>query len=273
MKPKVALIGYGYVGKAYHKMFPDAVIYDEPQKIFVQSGLLKGKLIFDNKEEGRAKVNECDIALIAVPTDLLKDGTLDTSIVEEVVGWLETPLILIKSALMPGTTDRLVKQTGKDIAVSVELIGEGSYFTPPWKYPNPKNPTQHQTIIVGGKPDVAEACAEILWDRMSPDTRIHLTTAVEAELTKLMENAWGAMKVTFSNVMYDVAQKYNASFIKVREAWRSDPRVEGMHTRVVSFKRGWKSKCYDKDVPTLAKLADSEMLKGLVKDNHRHLNG
>lgn len=250
---KVAIIGYGYVGKAYHKMFPEAVIYDPPQNI-----------------GSKKQVNECDMALIAVPTDL-KQGELDMSIVEEVVDWLETPLILIKSALQPGTVDRLVKKTGKNIAVSVEMVGEGSYFTPPWKYPNPTNPKEHQMIIVGGEMKTAERCAEILWERMSPDVQVHLTTAIEAELTKLFENAWGAMKVTFSNIMYDVAQKYDASFIRINQAWRSDPRVEGMHTRVVSFKRGWKSKCYDKDVPTLAELADSQMLKGLLKDNQRHL--
>jgi UDP-glucose 6-dehydrogenase len=34
---------------------------------------------------------------------------------------------------------------------------------------------------------------------MSPDVKIHLTTALEAEITKLVENSYGALKVTFIN--------------------------------------------------------------------------
>jgi hypothetical protein len=30
-----------------------------------------------------------------------------------------------------------------------------------------------------------------------------------------------------------------------------------MHTRTVGFERGWKSKCWDKDVPALASYAES----------------
>jgi hypothetical protein len=65
-------------------------------------------------------------------------GSLDTSIVEQVVDWIDTPLILIKSALQPGTVDRLTEKTGKKIAVSVEFIGEGKYPIHFWKYPHPR---------------------------------------------------------------------------------------------------------------------------------------
>ena len=105
---KVAIVGYGVVGQAYHLMFPDAVIYDEPKGMGT-----------------REEVNACDIALVAVFTPHNEDGSLDTSIVEEVVGWIECPLILIKSALHPGTTDKLVAKTGKKIAVSRVHRGRG----------------------------------------------------------------------------------------------------------------------------------------------------
>lgn len=257
---KVAIIGYGHVGKAYTKMFPEAFIYDEPR----HTG-------------SRDEVNSSDIALVCVPTDL-KDGELDMSIVEEVVGWLETPLILIKSALMPGTVDRLVKETGKKIAVSVEFIGEGTYKTHFWKYPHQTDPRLHQTLIVGGERKTAEACAEFLWDKMSPDIQIHITTALEAEITKLVENAYGALKVTWINTLMSLAQKSGASFMSIHQAWKSDPRVDSMHMRTLSWKRGWKSKCWDKDIPALANYADkvgaedlSELLSLILELNDEHL--
>jgi UDPglucose 6-dehydrogenase len=276
----IAIIGYGWVGKAYHKMFPDAVIYDEPQKLWQQEkwfknpsgGNLGGVEVYEwDLAKARAAVNECDIALVCVPTNLKDGHSLDMSIVSEVVSWIETPLILIKSALQPGTVDRLVEETGKKIAVSVEMVGEGKYFVPYWKYPDAEDPTMHDFLIVGGETETASACAEVLWGRMSPDINIHITTALEAEITKLMENTWGAMKVTFGNTIYDVCQDLGANYIRVLQAWGSDGRTEKMHMRVVSGKRGWKSKCYDKDVPTLAAIDKSGFIKNVIQVNEKHL--
>jgi UDPglucose 6-dehydrogenase len=258
---KVALVGNGYLGQAYETVFPEALIYDEPKELYAGQRTL---------ETGRLAVNSCDIAIVAVPTDY-QDGELDTSIVEGVVSWLETETILIKSALQPGTTDRLVRETGKNIAVSVEFIGEQNYFIPPELYPDPKNPKKHRLLIVGGEEPARTNAAEVLWEQMSPDTRIHLVTALEAEITKMAENTFGALKVTWANVLRDICDKYGANFIQVHQAWSEDGRVNPMHTRSVAHKRGWNSKCYDKDVRAFANLSDSEMLKGLVVDNERHL--
>lgn len=277
--PEIALIGNGYLGQAYERMFPNAVVYDEPKHLLKANGEriddkrwnagLEG--LDDFKQVGRAAVNMCEMAIVAVPTDYKEDGTLDTSIVEEIVGWLDTDIILIKSALQPGTTDRLVEETGKNIAVSVEFIGEGTYYQPSHKYPHPTNPKEHQLLIVGGEEPTRSRAAEILWQQMSPDIRIHLVTAKEAEITKMAENTYGALKVTWSNVLRDICDKYGANFIQVHQAWSEDGRVDPMHTRSISSKRGWDSKCYNKDVRAFANLSDSMMLKGLVEDNERHL--
>lgn len=259
---KIALIGAGYLGSAYQKVFPDSLVYDEPKEMFAGEATL---------EAGRQAVNACDICLIAVPTDYTDDGTLDTSIVEDVVDWVECETILIKSALQPGTTDRLVEQTGKNIAVSVEYIGEGNYYQPPELYPDPKDPKKHRVLVVGGEEPARSKSAELLWEQMSPDTRIHLVTALEAEITKMAENTYGALKVTWANVMRDICDQYGANFIQVHQAWSEDGRVDPMHTRSVAHNRGWLSKCYSKDVRAMANLADSEMLKGMIADNERHL--
>lgn len=259
---KTALIGNGYLGQAYEKVFPEALIYDEPKEMFAGE---------DTLEAGRLAVNACDLAIIAVPTDYTEQGTLDTSIVEDVVSWCESETILIKSALQPGTTDRLVEQTGKNIAVSVEYIGEGNYYQPAELYPDPKDPKKHRLLVVGGEEPARSKATEVLWEQMSPDTRIHLVTALEAEITKVAENTYGALKVTWANVLRDVCDKYGANFIQVHQAWSEDGRVDPMHTRSVAHNRGWLSKCYSKDVRAMANLAGSAMLNGMVEDNERHL--
>ena len=95
---KVGLVGNGYLGKAYAKVFKDSPIYDP--------------MALGDKSASKDDINACDIALVAVPTDPMPDGSLDMSIVEATVDWLETDLILIKSALMPGTVDKLVEKLG-----------------------------------------------------------------------------------------------------------------------------------------------------------------
>jgi UDP-glucose 6-dehydrogenase len=254
-KPRVAIVGYGVVGRAYSQLFPDAVIYDPyVEDVYWTDDSGDRWLASQTSKE---QVNSCDIALVAVFTPHNESGSLDTSIVEEVVDWIDTPLILIKSALQPGTTDRLVEKTGKKIAVSVEFIGEGNYPIHFWKYPHQSDPRMHQMLIVGSPdPKVAEACAEVLWSRMSPDVNIQLTSALEAEITKLVENSYGALKVTFINTLMTLAQKSDASFLRIHQAWQADPRTDSMHLRAVSFNRGWLSKCWDKDVPALVAYAD-----------------
>lgn len=259
---EAALIGNGYLGKAYEKVFPEALIYDEPK------GMLAGET---SVEAGRRAVNLCDIALVAVPTDPLENGELDMSIIEEVVGWLDTETILIKSALMPGTVDRLVEETGKNIAVSVEFVGMGNYYTPNHKYPDPTDPQKHDLLIVGGADPARTRAAEFLWRKMSPDVNIHLVTAIEAEVTKLMENTWGAYKVSFANVMYDICERLGANYINVLQAWGADGRVEKMHMRTMPGKRGWQSHCYSKDIPALATFDETGLLAKLVEVNKIHL--
>jgi UDPglucose 6-dehydrogenase len=257
---KVGIVGKGYLGTAYSKMFADAVVYDKHLNIGSQD-----------------EINSSDIAIVAVPTDPLPDGSLDMSIVESVVDWLETDLILIKSALMPGTVDRLVKKTGKNIAVSLEMIGMGKYYLDPSKYPDPIDPQKHQTIIVGGELETATRCAEVLWDKMSPNIRIHLLTAKEVEMAKLIENAYGALKVTFVNCMYDFITKSGGNFIRTHQAWTSDSRVDGVHMRTLSYKRGWKSHCWSKDIPALQKSAQdvgednmAKLMQTVIELNNIH---
>lgn len=265
MGKTIAIVGYGVVGKAYHKVFPDAVIYDP----FVE----------EYKHTTKEQVNACDVALVAVFTPHKEDGSLDISIVEEVIDWIDCPLIIIKSALHPGTTDKLVEKTGKRIAISVEYVGEGNYPVHFWKYPHQEDPRYHQMLVVGGAEDVAEEAIQILWRKLSPDIRITKTTALEAEIVKLVENSYPAMKVTFMNAMLSLAEKSGSSFIRIHQAWSSDPRTDSMHIRAVSHERGWKSKCWDKDVPALAAYARSigaddmgQLLETIVDINDGHLN-
>jgi len=100
-KFKVSIIGYGVVGKTMHTLFPDALIYNGQRNPV-------GNLSYTD-------INKTGVAFVCVPTPTKSNGQCDTSIVEEVVAKLKTSLIIIRSTIIPGTTDRLKKKYKKHI--------------------------------------------------------------------------------------------------------------------------------------------------------------
>ena len=140
----VAIVGYGIVGKAYNKIFPDAVLYDK-ETIYLDNG--------DMVLSVKADVNACKLAIVCVPTPFDKEtDECDISAVETCVKWIESDVILIKSAIPPGATDYLRDKYKKRVVVSPEYVGESKYYIPD-KYLDPTDPRKHGFQTFGGYPD------------------------------------------------------------------------------------------------------------------------
>lgn len=255
---KVGIVGYGYVGKGMHKIFPDAVIYDEPLGIGTKEG-----------------INSCNLTIICVPTPSKETSSefkpADTLIVEEVIGWIDSPLILIKSTIPPQTTDKLIRQTGKRICFSPEYMGEGGYHITPWKYMSPTDPTNHDFVIIGGEKKAREEIADIFTEKLGPEKTYYLCEATEAELIKYLENSYIGLKVAFFNQIYELCQKLGISYHTVREGWALDNRVDKMHTSVFVNKRKIGGKCLPKDINAIVAKADElgvdlSILKSIVRE-------
>ncbi len=264
MRDKVAIIGYGYVGRAMAKIFPDALIHDP---------FLKDLNI---KVSSQEEVNsQAKLAVVCVPTPMNKDGSCDLSAVESTLEWLKVPLILIKSTVPPGTTGKFrEKYPNKKICFSPEYIGEGKYFVAPWRYPDPKDPTKHDFMIIGGPIEDAEEIQAIFQRRLGPDKFYYLIPAKEAEMVKYMENCWGAMKVTFCNEFYEICKAFGVSYPRIREGFLLDSRTERMHTAVFPDARGFGGKCYPKDLNALIKASlevgyDPKLLREVWESNKR----
>lgn len=242
-RKKIAIIGYGVVGKAMADVFhnKDVLVYDKKRPL---------------SNPRKKTIAKCDLAIVCVPTPMSKDGRADISAVEEVVSWLDTPLILIKSTVPPGTTDYLKEKYGKRICFSPEYIGESRYHTHEYKYPSATNARSHTFFNIGGDQADCLAIWELFKDEMCVDTRVGFGSAVEAELTKYMENAFFATKVAFCNEFADICRVNGVDYDRVREMWLNDPRVSPMHTAVFKEARGFSGKCFPKDVAAIIK--DSE---------------
>lgn len=249
MKKSIKIYGYGWVGKAMHSLFPDALIHDPLLNI-----------VYENK---------LDIAFICVPTPLEK-GELDTSIVEDVVRNCKEDLIIIRSTVMPGTTKKLAKETGKSIVFQPEYLGE-----------TVEHPMTDQKsrpfIILGGKAEDTKKVIELYQGVFNANVRIREVSSYEAEVIKLTENRAIAFKVAQCQELYDVCEIAGLNYNTIREAvYGDDPRFNLWWTFVYPDKRGFDSKCLPKDVYGWAAWAeslgyDAELTKKLLTVNDKYL--
>lgn len=260
LKTKIGIVGYGYVGKAFHNFFKnhyEILIYDP---LHSQS---------NTKEE----INKCDLGVVCVPTPENKDGSCNTSIVEETIQWLNTPLILLKSTVEIGTTDRLIKTYNKEIVFSPEFAGESKHWTPE-AFTNDVKQTPF--FIFGGKKELCYKIIEIYTPITGPSKTYRITEPLNAELTKYLVNTNLALKVAFCNEMYDLCEKLGTNWYEVRDLWLLDPRTTKSHTAVFTGERGFGGKCFPKDTKALIKLADKvgvdlSILKAAIYCNEKML--
>lgn len=225
-KPKVGVVGGGVVGGAMQKLCgPETVIYDPYHPEY---------------KNNKGQINACDVVFVAVPTPMADDGHCDTSIVEEVISWIEAPLIIIRSTVSPGTTDRLREKYNKHIVFQPEYLGEtvahvfGSM-------------AEREFIVLGGTPEDVARAADFYQNYYNSYVHMYFGDAITAEVCKYMENAFYAIKVTFCNEFYDVAKAHGVDYHKLRELWLADTRISRDHTFVYPENRGFSGKCLPKD--------------------------
>ena len=229
---KVAIIGNGWVGKAMLKLFPDAYIYTRNQ---------------GEKEE----VNKCDVAFICIPTPVIEEGRLDTDGVAEVVSWLETPLIVIRSTLNPGDSQGMEEAFGKKLVVQPEYLGE-----------TVSHPLLDETktpfLIIGGDFPQRKALIELYQTVYNANISIRQVSAYAAEIIKLSENRAIAFKVAQCQELYDVCRAAGVDYYTVRDAvYGDDSRFNLWFTFVYPNNRGFNSKCMPKDVYAWCAYAES----------------
>jgi len=136
--PTVGLIGLGYVGLPLAVAFAESgatvvgVDLDAQRVAAVRAGRsfvedvpseTVARLVTGGRlraTEDVAALKDADAIVVCVPTPQSPDGACDTSIVESVVAWLETPLIILRSTVSVGTTRRLSTKYRKNIVFQPE---------------------------------------------------------------------------------------------------------------------------------------------------------
>ena len=246
---KLGIIGHGFVGKAVEYGF------SHPQVTIQIIDPKYGTSIDD--------LSECDVTFVCVPTPMSADGSIDSSILEDVMKQL-TPwhagLIVIKSTITPDLADRFGRS---GVVYNPEFLREKSATN------DFVNPDIH---VFGGNPDDVDLLEAIYREySLCRPCPVFKMTAKEASFVKYAINNFLALKVTFFNQLYDAAVADNANISAIVNAVGADPRIGYSHVRVPGFdgKRGFGGSCFPKDTAALVNFTDkmSLMVKAIEINN------
>lgn len=244
----ILIVGYGVVGhnlaKEIEKLNPD--IYDK------------------YKTEYNSKKNvKYDFAFICVDTPYVdKDNVCDISQIEIALQENDANIYIIKSTVLPNTTDKLIKKYNKRIVFSPEYYGGTQHC----------NNFEFNFTILGGERDICYKVQQLLQEVYDARHTFRIVDSTTAELVKYMENSFLATKVAFCLQFYEVCKQLNISYEELRELFILDPRINPSHTFIYEEHPYYKSHCLDKDVPAIANTFDMELLKEVINYNNKFKN-
>ena len=261
----IGIIGQGYVGTAIKSGFEK---YYELET-------------YDKFSTSKSTVNLHDLVLLSdvifvgVPTPMNVDGSCYIGIVEEVISEVNeisissesNPIVVLKSTVPPGTTDRLNKKCkGINIIFNPEFLTEANFIE------DFKNQTR---IILGGTRKGTNVLRQV-YSKVFPMAHIIKTGSITAEMVKYMTNAYLATKVSFSNEIKQICDEFGADYDKVVEYTTLDDRFGKTHWSVPGPDGdcGFGGHCLPKDINALISVAhefgiEPEVLEAVVETNDK----
>jgi UDPglucose 6-dehydrogenase len=277
---QISVIGSGYVGTTIAAIFADlghSVICVDLDEAIVdainagESAVHEPGLPELVAEHGGDRLTattdytdvvETDVSFLALPTPSKEDGSIDRSYVELGAQSLGEALadtndehtVVVKSTVIPGTTEELVGPTvsesagmtvGEDLHVGMnpEFQREGTAVE------DFRNPDK---VVFGSDDPVAfealQAVFEPLIDAAEGDVSVVETGTREAEMIKYANNTFLATKVSLINELGNICKEYDVDTYEVAEAIGLDHRIGAQFLR---SGLGWGGSCFPKDTKAL----------------------
>lgn len=240
---KIAIIGYGFVGKALENGIKDNV------DIFLVDPILNTK-ISDLKDFLP------EIIFICVPTPMNEDGSQDLSIIDLVLKEIKensiNSMIVIKSTVLPDGILEIEKLI-PEVIYNPEFLREKHAF---------EDFIRSEVIIFGGHKDSADEIANFYkqhTDCINSDYQF--TDLITASMVKYSINTFLSTKVIFFNQIFNIFKALSnennwEQFIKIIS---KDKRIGSSHLSVPGHdgRYGFGGACLPKDSSALINYASS----------------
>jgi UDPglucose 6-dehydrogenase len=258
---RIGIIGSGFVGSAVaHAHIKDELLINDPKH--PQSVAL-------------SEFTNCDAIFICVPSPSTEDGHCDTSILEEVLKNLlfiniatQIPIIS-KVTAPPSAYERLQKQYPNLVHAPEFLTAKNAM----WDYKFGK------FAILGGDAQWCEKARNVVHTGMVEIKKedIQITDIKTASLYKYLANNFLAMKVTFMNDFYELAEAQGIEWEGITSLIKNDHRIGSTHLAVpgIDGQYGWGGFCFPKDVAAICEEAvdlglDFELMQRVETINKKH---
>ena len=232
---KIGIIGDGVVGGALRAWFEsrraDVRSYDPPKGL-----------------RDRAVIDRADVVFVCVPTPYEAGRGFDHSYLLEAMASISgSKLVVIKSTVLPGTTDELQRRyPGHRFMFNPEFLREATAV---------EDMARPDRQIAGVTPRSEDEAAMVL-ALLPPAPFVRICTAREAEMAKYVANSFLAIKVSFANEVFDLCERTGIEYGGVRDIVAADERIGASHFDVLADGyRGYGGKCLPKDSKALLDLA------------------
>ncbi|ARS90684.1 UDP-glucose 6-dehydrogenase AglM [Natrarchaeobaculum aegyptiacum] len=226
-------------------------------------------------------VCDTDLTFLCLPTPSAEDGSLELdamragtqSLGEALAERDDDHLVVVKSTVLPGTTEEVVgpileSASGRAVGEGLELAMNPEFLRMGTAVSDFLEPDK---VVIGATSDEAAGTLRDLYGPIleREETALVETDVREAELIKYANNAFLAAKVSLVNELGNVAREYGADAYEVLEAVGLDDRISEQFMR---SGLGWGGSCFPKDVDALRAGArkqgyDPELLDAVVSVN------
>lgn len=222
----VGIIGVGAVGGTLNRWFEENTDHEIR--------------LYDPPKGHKDFLDGCEAIFVSVPVPDSADGQDQTLLKECVeIALKHTDKVFIRSTVLPGTNNSLG-------TISMpEFLTEKTAYQDMSQYP-----------ILCGHVNTG------LIERIFPNKQIIMMKNSECEIAKLAHNCFGAMKVTYMNMIYQLAKEQGASYENIKKGFFITGFIEKQHTNIApdgAF--GYGGKCF----PTNIKAMTGFLSKGSME--------
>ena len=300
---KIGIIGLGFVGlsfasvlatKGYSVIGVDAdkeklekikngiVPFYEPK---LQSKLRRSLNVGLKISSNILAIKKCNLIFVTVGTPQKRNGEIDLTMIKNVtnkIGKLlsktqHKPIIIIKSTVIPGTTQNVIlpilqRISGKNVGKDFGLLTNPEFLRETMAV----NDTLHPHVIVlGGDNDIFLKKVRRFYSNLHHSVPIVLTNYSTAEIIKYANNSFLATKISFINLIASICEEIpDANIDDVAKTIGLDPRIGNLF---LDAGPGYGGSCLPKDIKAIINFStkagiNPTLLTAVEKTNKQQIN-
>ena len=300
---KIGIIGLGFVGLSFaavltskghsiigvdtdkeklEKIKNGIVPFYEPK---LQSMLRRSLNVGLKISSNILAIKKCNLIFVTVGTPQKRNGEIDLTMIKNVtnkIGKLlsktqHKPIIIIKSTVIPGTTQNVIlpilqRMSRKNVGKGFGLLTNPEFLRETMAV----NDTLHPHVIVlGGDNDIFLKKVRRFYSNLHHSVPIVLTNYSTAEIIKYANNSFLATKISFINQIASICEEIpDANIDDVAKTIGLDPRIGNLF---LDAGPGYGGSCLPKDVKAIINFStkagiNPTLLTAVEKTNKQQIN-